>query len=112
MFFVTFLKIKSGNLKYSFGNGGNIASFEVKSSTVSDGEWHNVTVLHVDKSVTVTLDGNIHPKSFESSAHDFLGKNIRIWFLGGYDSSMSGLNLANFSGCMEDLNIDGLHVSF
>ena len=112
MFFVTFLKIKSGNLKYSFGNGGNIASFEVKSSTVSDGEWHNVTVLHVDKSVTVTLDGNIHPKSFESSAHDFLGKNIRIWFLGGYHSSMSGLNLANFSGCMEDLNIDGLHVSF
>ncbi|PFX22302.1 Protocadherin Fat 4 [Stylophora pistillata] len=108
----TVLEIKSGNLKYSFGNEGNVASFEVESSSVSDGEWHNVTVSHVDKSVTVTLDGDPRTNSFASPAHDFLGKNIGIWFLGGYDSSMSGLKLANFSGCMEDLNIDGLHVSF
>lgn len=79
---------------------------------MSDGEWHNVTIIHHDKSVTVTLDGDPHTKLFDSSAHDFLGKDIKAWFLGGYDSSFAGLNLANFSGCMEDLSIDGLHVSF
>lgn len=89
-----------------------MASFTVKSSSVSDGAWHNLTVIHDDKSVTVTLDGDPHTKLFESPAHDFLGKNIRSWFLGGFDSSISGLNLANFSGCMQDLSIDGLHVSF
>lgn len=89
-----------------------MASFTTPSSSVSDGEWHNVTVIHHDKSVTVTLDGDSNTKLFDSSAHDFLGKNIQSWFLGGYNSSISGLKLAKFSGCMEDLSIDGLHVSF
>ena len=79
---------------------------------MADGEWHNVTIIHHDKSVTVTLDGDALTKLFDSSAHDFLGKDIRSWFLGGYNSSFVGLNLENFSGCMKDLSIDGLHVSF
>lgn len=79
---------------------------------MSDGEWHNVTIIHHDKSVTVTLDGDAQAKLFDSSAHDFLGKDIKAWFLGGYNSSFVGLNLPNFSGCMKDLSIDGLHVSF
>jgi len=79
---------------------------------VSDGEWHNVTIIHHDKSVTVTLDGDARTKLFDSSAHDFLGKDIKAWFLGGYNSSFVGLNLPSFSGCMKDLSIDGLHVSF
>lgn len=79
---------------------------------MSDGEWHNVTIIHHDKSVTVTLDGDARTKLFDSSAHDFLGKDIKAWFLGGYNSSFVGLNLPSFSGCMKDLSIDGLHVSF
>lgn len=79
---------------------------------MSDGEWHNVTIIHDDKSVTVTLDGDARTKLFDSSAHDFLGKDIKAWFLGGYNSSFVGLNLPSFSGCMKDLSIDGLHVSF
>lgn len=112
MFFVIFLKIKFGNFKYSFGNGGNIVSFEVKFFIVFDGEWYNVIVFYVDKSVMVMLDGNIYLKLFESLVYDFFGKNIRIWFFGGYDLFMLGLNLVNFFGCMEDLNIDGLYVLF
>lgn len=79
---------------------------------MSDGEWHNVTIIHHDKSVTVTLDSDARTKLFDSSAHDFLGKDIKAWFLGGYNSSFVGLNLPSFSGCMKDLSIDGLHVSF
>lgn len=71
-----------------------------------------MTILHHDKSVTVTLDGDPRTKLFDSSAHDFLGKNIQSWSLGGFDSPVSGLHLANFTGCMQDLSIDGLHVPF
>ncbi|KAJ7383769.1 Protocadherin Fat 4 [Desmophyllum pertusum] len=99
----TVLEIKSGNLKYSFDNGGNVASFTVTSSSVSDGEWHNVTILHHDKSVTVTLDGDPRTKLFDSSVHDSLERTSR---------AVSGLHLANFTGCMQDLSIDGLHVPF
>lgn len=99
-------------MKYSYANGGNTASFTVGSTTVTDGDWHNVTVLHKGKSVTVTLDGESRAKVFDAVAHDFLGNNIQSWYLGGINSSHSVLNLKKFRGCMEDLSIDGLHVSF
>lgn len=62
--------------------------------------------------MTVTLDGESHTNVFDAAAHDFLGKNIRNWFLGGFNSSLSVLNLKKFRGCMKDLSIDGIHVSF
>ena len=80
------------------------------ATTVTDGEWHNVTILHQGKSVTVTLDGKSYDKVFDATAHDFLGKNIQSWYLGGFNSSLGVLT--KFRGCMEDLSIDGLHVSF
>ena len=104
------LQIMASNIKYSFGNGGNTASFTVSSTTVTDGEWHNVTILHQGKSVTVTLDGKSYDKVFDAAAHDFLGKNIQSWYLGGLNSSLGVLT--KFRGCMEDLSIDGFHVSF
>jgi len=79
---------------------------------VTDGQWHNVTVAHQGNSVTVTLDGESHTNVFDTAAHDFLGKNIQSWFLGGFNSSHSVLNLVKFRGCMEDLSINGLHIPF
>ena len=79
---------------------------------MTDGEWHNVTILHEGKSVTVTLDSESNTNVFEAAAHEFLGKNIQSWFLGGYNSSFLVLSLKKFRGCMENLYIDGLHVSF
>lgn len=107
----TALEINSGNVRYSFGKGGNTASFTVTAS-VTDGEWHNVTLLHQGNSVNVTLDGQSNIKVFTTPVHDFLGKNIKIWYLGGISSSLSGSNLQKFRGCMEDLSINSQHVSF
>lgn len=107
----TALEIKSGNIKYSFRKGGNTASFTV-SAPVTDGEWHNVSLLHQRKSVTVTLDGEATIKEFETAIHDILGKNIKSWHLGGVNSSLSEFNLQKFIGCMENLEINGQHISF
>ena len=79
---------------------------------MTDGEWHNVTLLHQGNSVNVTLDGQSNIKVFTTPVHDFLGKNIKIWYLGGINSSRSGSNLQKFRGCMEDLSINSQHVSF
>lgn len=110
-FRIVLSQIKSGNIKYSFRKGGNTASFTV-SASVTDGEWHNVSLLHQGKSVTVTLDGETILKEFETAVHDILGKNIKSWHLGGVNSSLSEFNLQKFSGCMENLEINGQHLSF
>lgn len=44
--------------------------------------------------------------------YDFFGKDIKVWFLGGYNLFFVGLNLLNFFGCMKDFSIDGLYVLF
>lgn len=110
-FRIVLSQIKTGNIEYSFRKGGNNASFTV-SAAVTDGEWHNVSLLHQRKSVTVTLDGEAIIKEFETAIHDILGKNIKSWHLGGVNSSLSEFNLRKFIGCMENLEINGQHISF
>lgn len=110
-FRIVLSQIKSGKIEYSFRKGGNTASFTV-SAAVTDGEWHNVSLLHQRKSVTVTLDGEAIIKEFETAIPDILGKNIKSWHLGGVNSSLSEFNLRKFIGCMENLEINGQHISF
>ena len=62
--------------------------------------------------MTVTLDGEATIKEFETAIHDILGKNIKSWHLGGVNSSLSEFNLQKFIGCMENLEINGQHISF
>ena len=89
-----------------------MGTFTIGSTSVTNGKWHNVTIRHWDKSVTVTLDNTSSTREFDTGAHDFLGKDIQSWFLGGFNTSLPSKDLEKYQGCLEDLNIDGIHVSF
>ena len=111
MFNLLCLQIKSGLVHYTFKTAGISNGFSAQDVSVSDGEWHSVSLKHDKNNIAIVVDGKTRSRQYGVAPHNFLGSNIRKWSLGGFKTPPQGLTLKKFKGCMEDLSIGGVRLS-
>jgi len=69
-----------------------------------------VTLQRKEKTVTLTVNNVKKDVTFSQEPHRFLGPNVITWSLGGASSPPKGINVINFNGCIERLQINGINV--
>lgn len=99
----TAIELKSGQLSYS-----SLLSTAVNMTaggSLSDGRWHNLTVLTYLRGTQLMIDGESTGDELDSAGvHDFLDPYLTSLFIGGVKSE---LHLATtFEGCLANFTVN------
>lgn len=103
-------QVTSKTVHYQSRSSNITRNITVGSSSFIDGTWHNLTLRRKQKSITLTVDNVKKDVTFTEDPHRFLGPSIVTWSLGGAASPPEQVNVPNFNGCMERLQINGINV--
>lgn len=107
----TTLTLRDGVLQYNsrFGTGVMV-NMSIDNREVTDGQWHNVTLLSKYRTLRLLLDGEEVGDELDMSiVHDFLDPYLTSLTLGGASSGIVNLydNPTGFEGCMANFTING-----
>lgn len=95
---------------YEFKSASSTNNLTVPLSSITDGSWHKITLQRQGSAVTLIVDNVDNRQTFAKMPHQFLGKNVRTWWLGGVTNPPSGTRFSKFTGCMEQLKINDDNV--
>ena len=82
-------QVNDDAIEYSFGTSGiTQGSIILDTKSISDWNWHNITLTRQGKTVNFLLDGSGSSKKFDRFPHDFAGLDVSIMSLGGTSESL------------------------
>ena len=103
--------MEGGNLVYHINLGSGEESISITTQQVNDAEWHTFTIERTALSLSLFLDGNFNLTHTLSSTNLTLDIDPSLIYAGGFPSSTSesdDMVISNpYTGCLEDIRIDG-----
>ncbi|KAL4230607.1 Protocadherin Fat 4 [Mactra antiquata] len=105
------LSVYNGKLKFTVKQYGGSQSVTMETPSISDGKWHNATILVTASDVTLQLDSN-PPRRENIPAFLFSSHDVQEMTLGGISSSVNSITVDNeslkdFNGCISVFKLDG-----
>ncbi|KAG7305888.1 hypothetical protein JYU34_008433 [Plutella xylostella] len=105
--YYTLIELIDGKVSYS-SKQNTVVNMTVNQEDVSDGNWHNVTLFSLGRSIRLLVDGRHLGEELDSAGvHDFLDPYLTIMAMGGVKNEWFPLNsFRNFEGCLSNLTIN------
>ncbi|KAI5642703.1 cadherin domain-containing protein [Phthorimaea operculella] len=106
--YYTLIELLQGKVSYSSKQNTVVNMTQTEQDDVSDGEWHNITLFSLGRSIRLIVDGkNIGEELDSAGVHDFLDPYLTTIALGGVKSEwVYGSSNNKFEGCLSNFSIN------
>ncbi|KAJ2950025.1 hypothetical protein O0L34_g11362 [Tuta absoluta] len=106
--YYTLIELLQGKVSYSSKQNTIVNMTQIEQDDVSDGEWHNITLFSLGRSIRLIVDGkNIGEELDSAGVHDFLDPYLTTITLGGVKSEwVYGYINNKFEGCLSNFTIN------
>lgn len=102
-------------MHYKFDLGGKASgTMAIRKPLITDGKWHNISLVVNDKTVSLSLDNNqASQNSFSVSPHRFYSIHTDTLSIAGMQSprSIDGKQLRSFHGCLSKISLNNENLA-
>ncbi|VVD04616.1 unnamed protein product [Leptidea sinapis] len=104
--YYTMIELLDGKISYTSKQNTLVNMTQTEQDDVSDGNWHNVTLLSFGRSIKIIVDNIIIGEELDAaSVHDFLDPYLTVITLGGIKSDwVSSYN--KYEGCLANFTVN------
>lgn len=105
--YYTLIELVGGRVSY-MSKQNTVVNMTADQVDVADGNWHNITLFSLGRSIRLLVDGkNLGEELDSAGVHDFLDPYLTILSLGGIKNEwIPSSSYQNFEGCISNLTIN------
>ncbi|KAG6455040.1 hypothetical protein O3G_MSEX009016 [Manduca sexta] len=106
--YYTLIELVGGKVSYTSKQNSMVNMTQTEQNDVSDGIWHNITLLSMGRSISLIVDSkNVGEELDAVGVHDFLDPYLTLLSLGGVKTEWLTVSHQNkFEGCLANLTIN------
>ncbi|CAG9785684.1 unnamed protein product [Diatraea saccharalis] len=106
--YYTLIEISNGKVSYTSKQNTVVNMTQEEQHDVSDGNWHNITLFSLGRSIRLLVDSsNVGEELDSAGVHDFLDPYLTMMSLGGVKLEwLASTSNNKFEGCLANFSIN------
>ncbi|KAJ8730776.1 hypothetical protein PYW08_002189 [Mythimna loreyi] len=106
--YYTVIELLEGKVCYTSKQNTVVNMSQSEQNDVSDGNWHNITLVSVGRSIRLVVDSkNVGEELDSAGVHDFLDPYLTVISIGGVKTEWITTSSQNkFEGCLANFSIN------